>query len=635
MSQNDGFTAVSPAATVNYSTGFLTSSKIIHERSDSGLVTPRDKMDARSARPSGPDQAITRLMDLPPELIHQILEYLVPDFPEIGDTRPVAYDKLVPAETWYDITRNRRALRQVCLTSRSLCTIAQPLLYRVISILDEEGMVLLFRTLTERPAIGASVRSLSCHMTLTRLEVIREMKRVLLRLVKTFRPDDTMLRQIYPGIHSALRIMFGALPFINTSSGDFDDVPQIMLFYILTFLNRLETFMLQVPICDDHPEYTAILDKMSSTKVPWMGVVHEEASRAQAVYISPTGEPPLQHVKTLLLQGDPELLMHFESDSCDCEVPELWGSQARRYYPLYNALPSLTTLEVSCDDGVWENVRKRRPDGSRPLYLERIKHLYLHNSIAFPRDLHHVLLNAPNLQTLYMTPRRDPEPLIDPDIEGMDEHPESLDAALVRGAKHLRHLDLAWYDCAGNEPLLGPEGRLPSLPRLAHLEKLCVQLSVLYGSDAAALLTPMADLLPPNLVELTLEEWWWEQVDTFDEMFGWSPAERVAHYQTRGDYRSQAIAMLMGLAADCAGEGDGEGNGKGKGLAVAVAKRKMPRLRKVTFQTKFLWTWRMDGYIDAARHFEGVRRAFQAAGGIEFAIHEDQTVECFAEAFAS
>lgn len=565
-----------------------------------------------------------RLTDLPPELLHQILEYLIPEFPEVGDTRPVSYDKLAPEEPWYDITRNRRALRSLCLTSRQLFAVARPLLYRVISILDEEGMLLLFRTLTERPAIGECTRYLSCHLTLTRLNVVREMKRAMMRLVNTFRPDQPMLKEEYPAVHSALTVLLAALPFLSASGGDFDDVPQILLFYIASFMKKLETFMLQVPIFDDHPEYAALFEKFAPSSLLPAVRVGPAGEAAPVPFISvdnfcATGERPLQYVKTLLLQGDPELLMHFEGDSCDCEMPELWGVQVHHYYPLFTALPSLTTLEVSSDDGVWNQIRHRRPDGSPPPYLERIKHLYLHNSIAFPRDLHHILANAPDLVTLYMTPRRDPEPFFEDGLEGMDEHPESLDAALTqqRPRQLLRHLDIAWYDCGGIEALIGPEGRLASLPRLARLEKLCVQLCVLYGDDPATLLTPMADLLPPNLVELTLEEWWWENVDTFDEMFGWTPQQRAAHYQSKGEYRAQAMAILARFATDCGADGG----------------RKMPRLRKVTFQTKFLWTWRLDGYVAAESHFEGVRRLF-AGCGIEFRVEEDQS-ECIAESVAS
>ncbi|KAH8902469.1 hypothetical protein BR93DRAFT_886944 [Coniochaeta sp. PMI_546] len=553
----------------------------------------------------GAEQPVSRLTDLPAEILQQILECLIPDYPEVGDTRPVTYDKLVPGETWYDITRSQRALRSLCLTSRGLCTMAQPLLYRVIMILDEEGMLLLFRTLTENPALGELARYLSCHLTLTRLNVVREMKKALTRLVRTFRPDLSMLSERYPAVQRAVQVLVLALPTLSTYHGDFDDVPQILLFYIASFMAKVETFMLQVPICDDHPEYTALFEKFASSSLSFARIGGGPGSMPIVIVENiRLAEPPLQHVKTLLLQGDPELLTHFESGACDCDIPEIWGVQARRYWPLYNALSSLTTLEISTDDGIWNNIRNHRPDGTQPPYLERIKHLYLHSSASSPRDLHHLLINAPDLVTLYMTPRRDPEMDIDPEVEGMDEHPESLDEALKKRPGQLRHLDIGWYDCSGNEVLIGPEGRLASLPQLFGLEKLCIQLAVMYGTEPATLHTPIIDLLPPALVELTLEEWWWENIDIYDELHKWTPAQRVAHYRSKSEYRTQALVILSSFANHC--------------------RDRMPRLRKVTFQTKFLWTWKMEGHASTESHFGELKDLF-AKKGIVFEVEEDES----------
>lgn len=527
--------------------------------------------------------SVSHLTNLPPELLGQILEYLTPDQPEVGDTRPVSYDKLIPGEIWYDITRNRRALRSLCLASRGLCTIAQPILYRIINILDEEGMLLLFRTLTENPALGQSARYLSCHLTLTRLGVVRELKKAINRLANTFRPDLTMLGLKYPEVRRAVEALLVSLPSLSTQNGDFDDIPQMLLFYITTFLTRLDTLMLQTPICDDHAEYTALFERFMNP---------------------PSFGRPLHQIKTLLLQGDPELLMHFEGNNCDCEVPELWGVQARRYWPMFNGLPSLTTVEVCTDDGVWSNIRHRRPDGTRPPYLENITHLYLHNSVCSPRDLHHVLVNAPNLATLYMTPRRYPEPYFDPEAEGIDEHEESFDAALRLRPRQLRHLDVAWYDCVGQESLIGSGGRLASLPDLVCLEKLCIQLAVLYGTDPDELLTPISSLLPPNLVELTLEEWWWENLDAFDGLSDWNLPQKMAHYRSKSEYRDQALKILSDFGENC--------------------NTTMPKLKKVTFQTKFLWTWKMDGLATTHSHFEHVKALFKTRG-VAFEVDEDQS----------
>ena len=564
-------------------------------------MNPVDAMDMHT---TGEAVGTSRLTDLPPELLSQIIEYLIPEPPEIGETRPVTYDKLAAGELWYDITRNRHGLRSLCLTSRGLYAMAQPLLYRIISIVDEEGMVLLFRTLIERPELCYDTRYFSCHLTLTRIAVISDTKRAITRLVNTFNPDYLLLRRDHAVVDRALRILFLALPNLSARAGDFDDVPQILLFYVLTFMKKLETLLLQLPVCEEHPEYTALFDKfaapnMSSTQT---GGHSKETESSVA-----NSELPLQHVRTLLLQGDPEVIQHFEADTCNCNIPDIWGVQIRRYWPVFKALPALTTLEVSADDGIWTSARHRQPDGSRPPYLETVQHLYLHNSFASPRDLNNALANAPALTTLYMTPRRYDDLFLDDDLfDGPEDesHPESLDAALLSRRRQLRHLDIGWMTCAGNEALIGDGGRLKCLPSMVRLDKLCVQLAVLYGTDAANLLTPMIDLLPPNLAELTLEEYWWEDLDTYEQIPDWHISQMIMHYRDKREYRAQALAILERLAED-----------------LLEQPGRMPKLRRVTFQVKIPWTWKFGGCYETASHFEEVRDLF-AERRVGFLVEE-------------
>ena len=539
--------------------------------------------------PSRPAPGSASLLgSLPAEILFQISEHLVPEPSEIGETRPVSYHKLMPGEPWFEFTRCRCGLRSLSLVSRQLSEISRPLLYRLVSILDEEGMVLFLRTLTERPEFGLWTRYFSCHLTLTRDSVVREIRRSFGRLLRTFHPDAPGLNAGSP-IGRALAIVVLALPVLNTPVGGFDDVPQVLLFFILTLLKRVETLLIQLPICDHHPEYTALFEKLAK--------VSEEDSKRR----HDTTEPPFRHVRTLMLQGDPELMEHFESDDCSCEVPEVWGCQARDYWPLFEALPNLTTLEVSSDDGAWRNARDASGEKDPKPYLGRIRHVYLHNSICCPRTLHHVVKNAPSLQTLYMTPRLEDDFEHGPAGDDSDAHPEALDNALLEHAPKLRHLDVAWFDCRGFDCLIGPEGRLASLPRMRRLETLCVQLCVLYGNNPATLFTPLADLLPPSLVELALEEWRWSDLDTLDEMDDWIASERVTHYQAKQEYRAAALGILEQFALDCP--------------------RRLPRLRKVSFLTKIPWTWKLEGFVGMESHFQGIRRILEG-GGVEFIVDE-------------
>ncbi|KAK3369451.1 hypothetical protein B0T24DRAFT_632627 [Lasiosphaeria ovina] len=526
------------------------------------------------------------LESMPTEIIDIILDCLVPQPPELGETHPVSYAKLVPGEAWYSLTRNRRGLCSLCLVSRRWAAAARPLLYRVLTILDEDAMVLLFRTLAETPPYGTWTRFLSCHLTLTSEPVIRETRRAISRLLRICKPATEPAAIMGP-IKSSLRRISTMLPHLNASPGFFDGIPQDMLFLILMFLPRLETLFLQLPISDNEPDYGTLL---------------HELERFYKLGVHTFEDPdlvPLHKIGTLLLQGDPEVEAHFERIDCDCHLNYAYGAQFSHYWPLYDALPNLKTLEVSIDNGCWSNMAHGR-DGGDNLYLAKIRHIYLHNSVTSPFDLHHLLRNAPNLETLYMTPRRGWS--MDYEVDAGDlsfGHPESLDAALVQH-KNLRHLDVGWYNMARYESLLGPEGRFKSLPELRRLEKLCVQLGALYGPEPGMRATPLADLLPPNLVELILEDYWWFNINDFFEMDDWLPQDMILHYQSYHDYRVKFLDMFTQFARD-AGE-------------------RFPCLKKVGLLCKIPQTWMMDNTeVDLDFHFEDVRALFRVQG-VEFFV---------------
>lgn len=539
---------------------------------------------------------------LPPEILILILEWLVPQAPEIGETRPVSYDKLMPGEPWYDFTRCRRALWSLCLVSRRYADLAKPLLHRVVALLDEDGLFLFFRTLVEAPTIGQLTRHFGVHLTLTRDSAIRETRRAVGRLLRTFRPASEPANLMLP-IAKALEVMELSLPRLSTSAGDFDDVPQVIVAFILMFLTKLTTLLLQVPICDDHPEYTALFLKIQNARSYFLAAAaHPEHARDPL---------PFDTIESLMLQGDPELLEHFEHEECDCEIPEVWGSQPRRYYPMFECFPRLHTLEVSTDDGAWSNILDEgssflNGDTTNLPYLKGIRHLYIHNSVACPRNLHQVLFNAPDLETLYMTPRRDDDFYRGPPENSSSAHPQALDLALANHARNLRHLDVAWYDVSGFESLIGADGRLGSLPQLARLEKLCIQLAVLYGtSPAASLHIPLAELLPPNLVELTLEDWWWHNTDTFDDMEHWTARDKLAHYHNQRDYRRLAVQMLEQFAKDC--------------------KSRLAKLKKVMLLVKIPYTWVVEDGIEIGFHFAQAKKLFKNSG-VEFLVEESEGV---------
>lgn len=98
---------------------------------------------------------------LPEDVLGIIFDFLVPQLPEIGETKPVSYAQLLEGEPWFDFTRSRRGLANLCLTSRHLLSLAQPRLFRVAAILDEAALILLMRTIIDKPDCATWIRTLS------------------------------------------------------------------------------------------------------------------------------------------------------------------------------------------------------------------------------------------------------------------------------------------------------------------------------------------------------------------------------------------------------------------------------------------------------------------------------------------
>ncbi|KAK4244589.1 hypothetical protein C7999DRAFT_43778 [Corynascus novoguineensis] len=535
---------------------------------------------------------IPGLSTIPPEIVELILDFLIPQPPEIGETRPVAYGQLIPAEPWFDFTRCRRGLRSLCLVSRRLSEMARPLLYRNAVILDETALLLFFRTLCTNPHYGRWSRYLSCHLTLSSNSVIREVRELLPKYLPTITPAPGTGALLTATRHF-LQMLSQLFPKMVLSEGDFDHVPQALLCFTLMFLDKVETVLLQVPISDDQPEYDVLCAQIEGVK---------DLFRKEPQTV------PFQSIRTLMLQGDPELLAQIEDDECECDVPDGWGAQPRRYSSLFASFPNVMTLEVSSDDGVWNLDLEHHPlmfliDDSPPEpFMPNIRHIYLHNSVAYPGDLHHLLRNAPQLETLYMAPRGDKslKQVVD---NTAGEHPDSLNIALAEHAKSLRNLDVSWEDIWGFEALVGPEGRLTSIAEMGSLRTLCVQLALLYGKPSAVLETPLVDMLPPNLVELALEDWWWSNLQLLEELPTWDTEAKVRHYQSQHLYRTAALRILTEFARD--------------------VRTRLRHLKKMVLLVKIPWTWVLEDAVSLDFHFEVVKSVFLGQG-VEFSVKCDE-----------
>ncbi|KAH6624103.1 hypothetical protein B0J18DRAFT_444368 [Chaetomium sp. MPI-SDFR-AT-0129] len=547
------------------------------------------------------------LAAMPPEIISSIFECLIPQPPEIGETKPVSYNQMIADEPWFNFTRCHRGLRSLCLVSRRLSQTAFPLLYRTVAVWDEKSMLLFFRTLCNNPSYGTWTRYFSCHLTLTSNAVIREFRDLIPRYLTTFSAAEGVEPMVM-ATGRLLVLLHGSVRDLVAGRGG-ERLPQIFLTFILAYLSKVETVLIQVPVSDDQEEYQVLCEQIA-------GISHYDAMAPE----SESSPRPFHSIRTLAIQGDPELLAEFEKEDCECEHDhsDVWGAQPRKYASLFASLPNLTTLEVSSDDGVWsmmpdDETWPLMPDGTNPdpfnfdkPFLPNLRHVFLHDSIAYPGDLHYLLLQAPKLETLYMAPRGDYALKASVDDNGLAEHPDSLNNGLINHGKNLRTLDVSWEDISGFVSLVGPDGRLNALPQLPSLRSLCIQLAMLYGTPQAVLETPLVDLLPPNLTELTLIDWWWHHVELIDTIPDWKVEDKVRYYQSQHHYRVQALRTLTEFARE------------------VVAR--LPQLKKVVFLVQIPWTWILEGAVPLEFHFEVLKGVFQEEG-IAFFVESDELAD--------
>ncbi|KAK3948485.1 hypothetical protein QBC32DRAFT_351477 [Pseudoneurospora amorphoporcata] len=581
----------------------------------------------------------TSIMHLPPELVNHVLDHLVPNLPEIGEPAPEAYDKLVRQDPWYDFTRRRSALRNLCLVSHFFADLARPYLYHTIAITTAEVLVLLFRTITENPDCCGWTRALSCHVTLTNSRVVRKTRRCLNKLLPTWREGKGL-----PFVTDYLEGM--QMLRANNDLQDDSKMAQGILGMTITALYKLETLLLQLPANEDDSDCFELVSCLRLT-MSYFNTVEGEKCRGYLASLSEHPSTmmcmmfsealaPFRHLTTLLLQGDPSVEdpTTLDEDDLDGDPPEVCGVQIRYYLPLLELLPALTTLEVSTDDGLFtflENeddltgiLAMSMPTSST---LSHVKHVYLHSSVADPRNIGRLLRHVPDLETLYMFPRRVVSFHRIPPQDATQADHDCLDQALEKYGKKLKHLDLNWFDCQGSEASIGVGGRLSTLPQLKEVEKLCIQFVMLYGDLPAGehmmQQRPVADLLPPNLVELTLEDWWWESLDDFDTFYRWSAEQKEKHYREKREYRETVLDMFKALAA-VAGRNAKPGR---------YDDYKMHKLKRVRFFIRTLPTWLLVEGKGSPLVEELFKELFNDVGelfkkaDVEFVLDVDQPLE--------
>ncbi len=511
---------------------------------------------------------------IPTEILSQIFENLIPAFPEINETRPVEYHKLIWEEPWYERTRRRTGLRNCCLVSHKFRDVARPFLYRTAPIIDEQDLPRLLRTLVEKPEYGSWVRSMSVHITLTDEDVYRNLWRCASAIFKAM--DPGLLSQSQ---HGGVRLL-NRLREPRPQDNQLARVPQALLFLTLTLLPRVEMLLLRIPLTldQDQPQYSALCNYFATA----------------------TTERPCQALTKLLIQADADSLEDLEEEANrDNGVLGIEGCAAGTYWSMVASCPKLNTLEVYLDDGHWFP-RQRRRHPAVPDKLPNIKRLYLNETFAIPQGVADALRRFPSLEVLYVEPRWSLENVSYTDEETFTL---SLDQALHQYGSNLRRLDIGFFDCLECEDTISDEKVLTCLPLLGKLRQLCIQLNLLLPLNLLhnhTDLGPIAHLLPPSLEELRLEDWWWDNASTYVSA---NPVGQISPltYSEGSRYREMVIDLLVGLASELPA--------------------KLPLLRKVSFLTRLRTVWVLGNDWLLEVHMSAAKEAFSARG-IEFAAYE-------------
>ncbi|RYP39586.1 hypothetical protein DL767_002134 [Monosporascus sp. MG133] len=104
------------------------------------------------------------LLSLPNELLLSVFEHLVPEPLSTGSSPELSRDCI----------QRRGTLRHLCPVSKSLCDIAQPLLFRNLAVINGAQTVLLFRSLWNVPALRRCPRSFACPILLSEQDVVED-----------------------------------------------------------------------------------------------------------------------------------------------------------------------------------------------------------------------------------------------------------------------------------------------------------------------------------------------------------------------------------------------------------------------------------------------------------------------------
>ncbi|KAI1492001.1 hypothetical protein F5X96DRAFT_692528 [Biscogniauxia mediterranea] len=408
---------------------------------------------------------------LPIELLEFIFQHL--------RLPPLTLGSELPDRTF---TEHRAALRSLCHTSRLFLEVARPLLYeKVVLYIDEENLkadgellagykslVLLLRTLTQRPELRAYVKYVACPMLLpTNPWWLEDDRAELVSASWKYNKAD------FARLSGDDQTVFG-LAGLDISHADppssEDEVSQVaeqLLAVLVCLASTLETLLLQTVECQEYK----ILNRTITRALKHERLRHRT----------------LPNLRTLQFQLPPRSVLQASQFFGRAECATIYAC------PVLLTLPSVRRIETRHDELSYAD------DFAWAGQIEELDLVSQSSADTYNR----LFARAGSLRKLSI----DMFNFVALDMGG-DEEKADLNAALARLARTLRELRVFTRYRDDYDGYFPSSARLTCLPRLERLEVLAVDRKALFRSEAELAERGLADRLPPNLRVLDLHEDW-------------------------------------------------------------------------------------------------------------------------------
>lgn len=538
------------------------------------------------------------LHQLPFETLNQIFSHFALTLPSKSDVfpdyRPVRRHGNENSELARHL-QDRRTLLALCSVCSRCRAVASPMLYHTVILHDAPALPFFTRTLLEEPQAGDNVRALA----------------LLVAFNNAFDEQD-LYNCVSPGLWADLgQWLFGEAAH-KTRPDEFD-----WNLCVNNGIYRSEDDMLHIQVRERKLRTTKLVNDFKRDLCRWSG--------KRATFARPPMHELVQGLLYCILRETPRvrrLLLQFPpgwgaDQNSFAKFRALHDRNASSSPSFCSSLASLILASNSKPPGYLKSGRRLNdqfplhcfrsletlmavgPDTTFDPFLGNtvgIRHLHLLDTDLQPRTIGSMLLKVPQDLVSLVIKQRPSDPWYQSDLLDLptEEVPTLSEVLLLKG-NELRELGLVlcYTNCFRN--FIGPDKRLTSLPTMERLEKLTIQMHLLFSDTRGFSAELLASRLPPNLVELNILDEWemdvaerelWitryvyheddpaqDPIEYFieeravddvangethfckvlhgDRIDGWKNIEAAKKFELYSAYRDQVRRMLLELAAHC------------------------------------------------------------------------------------